>query len=85
METALGLPVAAFVARRWVTREGFADAGLWPNIRRSWPYYLFAWLWPSLAYTAVAVAMLFGYSVRKDPAGVIVPALLSALPMVPAL
>ncbi len=42
----LGLPIAAFVVRRWVTREGFGDAGLWPNIRRAWPYYLFAWLWP---------------------------------------
>ncbi len=31
----LGLPVAAFVVRQWVTREGFADAGLWPNLRRA--------------------------------------------------
>ena len=38
--------VAAFVVRRWVTREGFADAGLRPNLRRAWPWYLVAWLLP---------------------------------------
>lgn len=37
--------VAAFVVRKWITREGFADAGL--GLRpRNWPYYLFAWLLP---------------------------------------
>jgi len=37
--------VATFVVRKWVTREGFADAGLRLNLRR-WPYYLVAWLLP---------------------------------------
>ena len=31
--------IAAFVVRKWITREGFADAGLRLNLRK-WPYYL---------------------------------------------
>lgn len=44
--------VAAVVVRRWVTREGFADAGLRPNLRRAWRGYLLAVLGP----TAVGAA-----------------------------
>ncbi len=38
--------IAAVVVRRWATREGFADAGLRPRLRKNWPYYLVAWLLP---------------------------------------
>lgn len=38
--------LAAFVVRRWITREGFADAGLALRLRSGWPYYLVAWLGP---------------------------------------
>lgn len=38
--------LASVVVRRWVTREGFADAGLGLSIRGHWPYYLFGWLIP---------------------------------------
>lgn len=37
--------VASFVVRKWITREGFADAGLGLH-PRGWPYYVFAWLLP---------------------------------------
>jgi membrane protease YdiL (CAAX protease family) len=47
--------VAAIVVRKWVTREGFADAGLRLNLRR-WRYYLVAWLLP-LPVTAVIVVL----------------------------
>ena len=47
--------VATVVVRKWVTREGFADAGLRPNLRR-WRYYLVAWLLP-LPVTAIIVAL----------------------------
>lgn len=40
--------LAAIIVRRWITREGFADAGLGGNFRAAWPLYLFAWLWPLL-------------------------------------
>jgi uncharacterized protein len=46
--------IAAIIVRKWITCEGFADAGLALNLRR-WPYYLFGWLLP-LAVVAVIVA-----------------------------
>ncbi|WP_107080111.1 CPBP family intramembrane glutamic endopeptidase [Streptomyces sp. NBRC 109706] len=53
--------LGAIVARRWVTREGFADAGLGLRLRGAWPYYVAAWLGP-LAITAGAAgtAVLLG-------------------------
>lgn len=58
--------VAAIVVRRWVTREGFADAGLRPDLRRGWRYYLFGLLWPFLAVSAIVVlAVVLGLS-RPD-------------------
>jgi membrane protease YdiL (CAAX protease family) len=47
--------VATVVVRKWVTREGFDDAGLRLNLRQ-WRYYLVAWLLP-LPVTAVIVAL----------------------------
>lgn len=44
--------VAAFIVRKWVTREGFADAGLALRLRKAWWHYLIAWLAP----LAIAVA-----------------------------
>lgn len=38
--------IAAFVVRKWVTGEGFSDAGLAPNIRKGWRHYLFGWFFP---------------------------------------
>jgi len=48
--------VAALIVRKWITGEGFADAGLRPNLRAAWPTYLIAWLLP-LPMTAVIVAL----------------------------
>jgi len=47
--------VATVVVRKWVIREGFADAGLRLNLRR-WRYYLVAWLLP-LPVMAIIVAL----------------------------
>jgi CAAX protease family protein len=47
---------AAIIVRRWVTREGFADAGLSLRIPTAWRHYLAAWLGP-LAFTAAAVGL----------------------------
>ncbi|HEY1179447.1 MAG TPA: CPBP family intramembrane glutamic endopeptidase [Phytomonospora sp.] len=44
--------IAAIVVRKWVTREGFADAGLKLRLREAWWHYLVAWLAP----LAIAVA-----------------------------
>lgn len=48
--------LACFIVRKWVTKEGFADAGLQLNLKKNWGYYLFAWLLP-LAVTAVIIAL----------------------------
>ena len=45
--------IAAFIVRKWITSEGFQDAGLRLNLRRTWPYFLFAWLYPLLVIPAV--------------------------------
>jgi membrane protease YdiL (CAAX protease family) len=55
---------ACFIVRRWITREGFADAGLRPNFRRAWPYYLFgAYILPVLVIGSIlALSALFKVS-----------------------
>ncbi|GLY79954.1 CPBP family intramembrane glutamic endopeptidase [Actinoallomurus iriomotensis] len=53
--------VAAVVVRRWVTGEGFRDAGLAVRLRRGWSSYLLAWVGPlPLVAAAVTVAALLG-------------------------
>lgn len=53
--------LAAVVVRRWVTREGFADAGLRLRFRYAWKEYLAAWLGPLvLAAASVALAAAAG-------------------------
>ena len=47
--------IAAIVVRKWVTREGFGDAGLKLNLRSKWPYYLFAWLSPLMVALIIAL------------------------------
>ncbi len=52
--------IAAIIVRKWITREGFADAGLRPNLHQ-WRYYLFAWLLPLPVIAAiVGLAVLLG-------------------------
>ena len=53
--------VAAFVVRKWITGEGFADAGLRLNLRAKWPYYLVAWLLPlGVTLAIVVLSVAFG-------------------------
>jgi uncharacterized protein len=52
--------IACFVVRKWVTREGFADAGLRLRLPK-WPYYLVAWLLPVAVMVCVVIlAPIFG-------------------------
>jgi uncharacterized protein len=46
--------ISAFVVRKWITREGFTDAGLRLNLRK-WPYYLVAVLLPFIVMAFVAL------------------------------
>ena len=57
--------IAAFVVRKWITREGFADADLGLQPAR-WRYYLLAWLLPlAVVATIVLEAMVLGIA-RPD-------------------
>ena len=52
--------VATVVVRKWVTREGFGDAGLGLNLRQ-WRYYLVGWSLPLLVVLAIVLlAVLLG-------------------------
>ncbi|KXP14973.1 CPBP family glutamic-type intramembrane protease [Tsukamurella pseudospumae] len=70
--TAAFLPaLAAFVVRVWITRQGFADAGLRPRLRERWRWYLLALAVPFVLF---AVALPVGFatgviSVPPDGAG----------------
>jgi len=53
--------IAAIIVRRWITGEGFADAGLTFSFRKNWKYYLFAgYLLPfAVVGTIVLFSILF--------------------------
>ena len=55
--------VAAIVVRKWVTGEGFADAGLKPRLRKGWRHYLLAWLLP---LPVVGTIVLLAAALRID-------------------
>ncbi len=76
---------AAIVVRQWITHEGFGDAGLYPRLRTRWFYYIFAWLWPLLAFVALKLASPFGLAIQKDVSGDILPSLITSLAMTPVL
>ncbi|SHN47498.1 CPBP family intramembrane glutamic endopeptidase [Cryptosporangium aurantiacum] len=75
--------IAAFVVRRYVTREGFADARLRLRWRAAWRYYVLAWLAPIgvLAVTVVLAVLFAGY--RPSGLGVVAPFVLIALVVPP--
>jgi len=56
--------IASVVVRKWVTREGFSDAGLNPNLSRAWRYYLFAWLLP-LFVSAIIVGLVAALGISR--------------------
>lgn len=56
--------IAAIVVRKWVTREGFGDAGLRPRLRH-WRLYLLGAGWPLLAtLLSIPLALLLGAAPR---------------------
>jgi membrane protease YdiL (CAAX protease family) len=67
--------LAAVVVRRWVTGEGFRDAGLAPRVRVAGRYYLLAWIGPVLVLAAtVGLAALLGlYDLDLLPLAELIP------------
>jgi membrane protease YdiL (CAAX protease family) len=55
--------IACLAVRRWITREGFADAGLRLNLRR-WRCYLAGWLLP-LPVVAVIVLLAAALGIAR--------------------
>lgn len=49
-----GPAIASVVVRKWITREGFGDAGLRLNLRQ-WRYYLAGWSLPLLVVSAIVL------------------------------
>jgi membrane protease YdiL (CAAX protease family) len=72
--------IAAFVVRKWVTREGFADAGLRLRLRTGWPTYLCALLHPLVV---LPIALAVWALVRAGQAELSAPLLRTVLPMLP--
>jgi membrane protease YdiL (CAAX protease family) len=55
--------IGAIVVRKWITCEGFADAGLQLDLRSKWPYYLLGWLSPFVVALIIAIlAIVLGIS-----------------------
>ncbi|NJC74150.1 CPBP family intramembrane metalloprotease [Planosporangium thailandense] len=71
LPTAFSPAVAAIVVRRWITREGFKDAGLALRLRATWRWYLAAWLGPiAITVATLAVAAALGlWQVDLAPLG----------------
>lgn len=54
--------IACIIVRKWITREGFSDAGLKLHAEK-WRYYLIGWLLPLLVVACiVGLAVLFNIS-----------------------
>ncbi len=66
LPTSFAPAIGAFVVRKWVTRQGFADAGLRPNIRAGWRYYLFALLYPVIVVPGALFLAFIAGAERPD-------------------
>ena len=68
--------IATIVVRKWITQEGFADAGLRLHLKQ-WPYYLVAWFLPLVVVGAIlGVNALFRVGVPNFDAGAAVEQLI---------
>jgi membrane protease YdiL (CAAX protease family) len=60
-------PALAHVATRLVTREGWQELYLVPNLQRGWPYWLIGWFLPGIL-TILGAALYFAlFSSSYDP------------------
>jgi membrane protease YdiL (CAAX protease family) len=55
--------IAAIIVRKWITHEGFVDAGLKPNLTK-WRYYLVAWLLP-LFVCAIIIGLVVAFGIGR--------------------
>jgi membrane protease YdiL (CAAX protease family) len=76
LPTSFAPAIAAIVVRKWITREGFADAGLRLNIRKAWRYYLFALLYPAIVVPTTLFLAFIASAERPDFSALTVMSLL---------
>ena len=78
-----GPAIAAFVVRKWITREGFKDAGMRLKLRAGWKYYLWAALFPLVVVpVALGVAAASGEAIQglsAESLGTLIPLFVSAI------
>lgn len=60
-------PALAHLLTRWVTREGWRDTGVRPNVR-GWPYWLAGWVLPAVMTVAGSVIYFVFFPQHYDPA-----------------
>lgn len=60
-------PAIANILTRVITREGWSNTGLRPNIRRGWPLWLAAWLLPGLLTIMGGVIFFLIFPQYYDP------------------
>jgi membrane protease YdiL (CAAX protease family) len=60
-------PGLAHILTRWLTREGWQDAGLRPRLKRGWPYWLVAWVTPALLSILGAALFFLLFPRHYDP------------------
>lgn len=60
-------PWLATIATRLLTSEGWGSLGLWPKLKRGWPFYLAVWLLPLLATLAGGTVFYLLFPQSFDP------------------
>jgi len=60
-------PAVANIATRLITREGWSNTFLRPNLRHGWPFYLAAWALPLLATVVGGAIYYLLFPVKLDP------------------
>jgi membrane protease YdiL (CAAX protease family) len=85
----MGAPALAHILTRVLTREGWRDTYLSPQIRRGWPYWVAAWFLPGILTILGGVIYFALFPATFDPTFKVVRDLLSKsgqpLPVDPAL
>jgi membrane protease YdiL (CAAX protease family) len=67
LATNMFAPAVANIATRLITREGWSNTFLRPNLRRGWPFYLAAWLLPLMATIVGGAIYYLLFPGRFDP------------------
>lgn len=66
LPTSFGPAIGAFVVRKWVTREGFVDAGLSLKLLKEWKYYLFSLIYPYFVVVGATTLAMITSAAQPD-------------------